>query len=152
MTLLLTPGGEDGPCDSDEESSSKTHYRSNAANRGHLEASRSGVPADSCGGPLRGKPAILVSIAGVQAYQLDALDASDDLYFDGVSQISRGAHTEVHQQFGRFTMRGDRTPFLFTFADPDPTRATFAPKRPSCGNVSERAAGNVRAWRFHRQQ
>ncbi|HEY6905738.1 MAG TPA: FAD-binding domain [Candidatus Acidoferrales bacterium] len=29
-------------------------------------------------------------------------------------------HTEVHQQVGRFTMRGDRTLFLFTFADADP--------------------------------
>lgn len=28
--------------------------------------------------------------------------------------------TEVHQQVGRFTMRGDRTLFLFTFADSDP--------------------------------
>ncbi len=29
-------------------------------------------------------------------------------------------YTEVHQQVARFTMRGDRTLFLFTFADPDP--------------------------------
>jgi 2-polyprenyl-6-methoxyphenol hydroxylase-like FAD-dependent oxidoreductase len=29
-------------------------------------------------------------------------------------------YTELHQQVGRFTMRGDRTLFLFTFADPDP--------------------------------
>jgi 2-polyprenyl-6-methoxyphenol hydroxylase-like FAD-dependent oxidoreductase len=28
--------------------------------------------------------------------------------------------TQVHQQIGRFTMRGDRTLFLFTFADADP--------------------------------
>lgn len=29
-------------------------------------------------------------------------------------------YTEVHQQVGRFTMRGNRTLFLFTFADADP--------------------------------
>lgn len=29
-------------------------------------------------------------------------------------------YTELHQQIGRFTMRGDRTMFLFTFADSDP--------------------------------
>ena len=34
-------------------------------------------------------------------------------------------YTEVHQQVGRFTMRGDRTLFLFTWADSDPAPATL---------------------------
>ncbi len=56
-------------------------------------------------------------------------------------------YTEVGQQVARFSMRDDRTMFLFTFADP----------RPDCGDVTAqkavlrhrfvRAGGNVqRSW------
>ncbi len=57
-------------------------------------------------------------------------------------------YTEVGGQVSRFTMRGDRTMFLFIFADEDrAVPADVRPKRLGCEIVSEKAAGSVhRFW------
>ena len=45
----------------------------------------------------------------VAAFQIEGYRPRDELVYV--------LYTEVHQQVGRFTMHGDRTLFLFTFAD-----------------------------------
>ena len=47
----------------------------------------------------------------VAAFEVEGYQSRDELVMV--------MYTEVHQQVGRFTMRGDRTLFLFTFADDD---------------------------------
>jgi len=47
----------------------------------------------------------------VAAFEVEGYPSRDELVMV--------MYTEVHQQVGRFTMRGDRTLFLFTFADAD---------------------------------
>jgi 2-polyprenyl-6-methoxyphenol hydroxylase-like FAD-dependent oxidoreductase len=47
----------------------------------------------------------------VAAFEVEGYQPRDELVYL--------MYTEVHQQVGRFTMRGDRTMFLFTFADAD---------------------------------
>lgn len=49
----------------------------------------------------------------VAAFEVEGYRPRDELVYV--------LYTEVHQQVGRFTMRGDRTLFLFTFADDDPS-------------------------------
>ena len=66
----------------------------------------------------------------VAAFEVEGYRPRDELVYV--------MYTEVHQQVGRFTMRGDRTLFLFTFADGDPgtgdTRAQKALLRKRFGN------------------
>ena len=50
----------------------------------------------------------------VAAFQVEGYRPRDELVYV--------LYTEVGQQVGRFTMRDDRTLFLFTFADDDATR------------------------------
>ena len=47
----------------------------------------------------------------VAAFEVEGYQSRDELVMV--------MYTEVHQQVGRFTMRGDRTMFIFTFADLD---------------------------------
>ncbi len=51
----------------------------------------------------------------VAAFEVEGYQSRDELVMV--------MYTEVHQQVGRFTMRGDRTMFLFTFADDDEAAA-----------------------------
>ena len=77
----------------------------------------------------------------VAAFEVEGYKPRDELVYV--------MYTEVHQQIGRFTMRGDRTMFLFTFADDDDDDAALATcrlERPCCGDASETAAGDVRAF------
>ena len=66
----------------------------------------------------------------VAAFEVEGYRPRDELVYV--------MYTEVHQQVGRFTMRGDRTLFLFTWADSDPdigdTRAGIHP--PTIGETS----------------
>ena len=66
----------------------------------------------------------------VAAFEVEGYRPRDELVYV--------MYTEVHQQVGRFTMRGDRTLFLFTFADDDAdtgdTRAQKALLRKRFGN------------------
>ena len=56
-------------------------------------------------------------------------------------------YTQVGQQVGRFAMHGDRTMFLFTFADEDATGADdLQRKKRSYGSASKPAGGNVRRF------
>jgi hypothetical protein len=56
-------------------------------------------------------------------------------------------YTEVGQQVARFTMRGDRTFFLFTFADEDAVGpGDLASQKRCCGSALEKADGNVRRF------
>ena len=77
----------------------------------------------------------------VAAFEVEGYRPRDELVYV--------MYTEVHQQVGRFTMRGDRTLFSLRLPTAIPTLATPGPKRPCCGSVSETAAGNARAYWTH---
>ncbi|MCC7153205.1 MAG: FAD-binding domain [Bryobacterales bacterium] len=55
------------------------------------------------------------------AFEIDGYRPRDELVYV--------MYTEVGQQAARFAMRGDRTVFLFTFADPDPDTGDLAAQR-----------------------
>ena len=62
-------------------------------------------------------------------------------------------YTEVGQQVARFAMRGDRTMFLFMFADEDHNAGEIfdSPKRPCCGTLWGQRMGMPHIWTRSRQ-